>query len=243
LGLAGEKYQMNRRILVVDDDPELACLLALWLGSRGFQVHTACCGCDGLRVAYDFHPDLVILDVMMPDMDGYQTCQRLRERSDIPVLMLTAKTAQEDVIQGFQAGADDYVKKPFDFQELEARLHVLLKRSGSVVTCPVYDDGNLRIDLQSGHVYRDGVPVQLSPTEYRLLWALVARQGCVISQEDLLKEVWGESYGDALASLSLYIQYLREKLEDEPGEPEYIRTEWGSGYWFAEKTQIIQEVN
>jgi len=231
---------MDAKILVVEDDLDLARLLAARLVAQGYRVDTAQSGCEALRAAYELHPDLVILDIMMPGMDGYETCRRLRELSGVPVIMLTALTSLESVVRGFGAGADDYVKKPFDFQELEMRIQALLKRAQPDPSPRVYDDGRLRVDLRAGQVYRDGERVHLSPTEFRLLRALVSRQGCVVSHEELLKEVWGESYGDAVAELSLYIRYLREKLEDDPGEPEYIRTEWGRGYWFAERTRDLE---
>jgi two-component system KDP operon response regulator KdpE len=231
---------MDAKVLVVEDDRELAHLLAIRLAAQGYQVDTAQNGCEALRAAYELHPDLVILDIMMPVMDGYETCRRLRELSDVPVIMLTALTSQENVLRGFEAGADDYLKKPFDFQELEMRMQALLKRAQGDAFPQVYDDGRLRVDLGAGQVYRDGKRVHLSPTEFRLLRALVSRQGCVVGHAELLTEVWGESYGGAVAELSLYIRYLREKLEDDPGEPVYIRTEWGRGYWFAESTRDLE---
>lgn len=227
------------RILIIDDDPTLAEMIGMRLETHGYEVLSARLGKEGLRLAYEKHPDLIILDVMMPDMDGWETCRRLRDMSDVPIVMLTAKVEEEDVVRGFRLGADDYVKKPFSVQELEERVRAILKRSSSNERDPemVYDDGILRIDLENQQVFRKGQPIHLTSTEMRLLASLVRRQGITVSHEDLLNEVWGPAYLDATAYLSLYIRYLREKLEEDPGEPIYIRTKWGAGYWFARGTK------
>jgi two-component system, OmpR family, response regulator VicR len=224
---------MNDSILIVDDDQTLTKMLAKWLRAKGYDIQIATSGRDGLEKARKSQPDLVVLDVMMPEMDGFETCNRLREFSDVPVLMLTAKTTEEDLIRGFQNGADDYVKKPFSFMELELRISAILKRANMKEDQPtLFDDGTLKIDLDRQHVYRENNLVHLTPTEYKLLSCLVRNQGGVISHEGLLRDVWGEAYTDATACLSLYIRYLREKLEANPSEPKYIRTKWGIGYWF-----------
>jgi len=224
---------MNDSILIIDDDETLTKMLAKWLHAKGYDIQIAASGREGLEKARNSSPDLVVLDVMMPEMDGFETCNRLREFSSVPVLMLTAKTTEEDLIRGFQNGADDYVKKPFSFMELELRVNAILKRANMKDEQPVlYDDGTLKIDLDRQHVYRKSELVHLTPTEYKLLSCLVRNQGGVISHEGLLRDVWGEAYTDATACLSLYIRYLREKLEENPSEPKYIRTKWGIGYWF-----------
>jgi DNA-binding response OmpR family regulator len=224
---------MNDSILIIDDDETLTKMLAKWLHAKGYDIQIAASGREGLEKAQKSPPDLVVLDVMMPEMDGFETCNRLREFSTVPVLMLTAKTTEEDLIRGFQNGADDYVKKPFSFMELELRISAILKRSTMKDEQPVlFDDGTLKIDLDRQHVYRKNELVHLTPTEYKLLSCLVRNQGGVISHEGLLRDVWGEAYTDATACLSLYIRYLREKLEANPSEPKYIRTKWGIGYWF-----------
>ena len=225
---------MKETLLVVEDDSELNKLLVTTLERRGYKVLSATHGKEALQTAYQLHPDLIILDIMMPDIDGWQTCKRLREMSDVPIVMLTAKAEESDVIQGFSLGADDYVKKPFSLKELEMRIRAVLKRAQrekDEVTA-VYEDETLRIDLERKHAFRRGEMLHLTPTEFRLLGSLVQRKGCVIPHRELLAEVWGEGYLDATACLSLYIRYLREKLEDDPGEPQYIRTKWGIGYWF-----------
>jgi DNA-binding response OmpR family regulator len=226
---------VKEKILIIDDDKALTEMLAQKLEPKGFEVLSAIRGLDGLKMAYENHPDLVILDVMMPEMDGWETCRRLRELSDVPILMLTGKVSDEDVVRGFQLGADDYVRKPFNLKELEGRIRAILKRSNG--TEPennmVFDDGNIRVDLERQQVFREGKMVHLTSTEFQLLSCLVKRQGTLVPHEEILAEVWGPTYLDATACLSLYIRYLREKLEDNPGEPHYIRTKWGAGYWFA----------
>lgn len=229
---------MKPKILVIDDDETLTEVLELNLRAKGYQVMTANTGLDGIKLAYETHPDLIVLDVMMPEMDGYDTCKRLREMSDVPILFLTAKGLEQDLIKGFEVGGDDYVRKPFSLREVEARVQALLKRRvNRDKSDNHYDDGRLRIDLETQHVYRDGEMVHLTPTEFRLLRALVKNMGAVVTHEELLREAWGEGYTDATASLSLYIRYLREKIEDNPGDPNNILTKWGIGYWFADRRQ------
>jgi DNA-binding response OmpR family regulator len=225
---------MKKTLLIVEDDLELNRMIVATLQRRGFNVLSATNGRQALQIAYEAHPDLVILDVMMPEIDGFQICQRLREMSDVPVVFLTAKAEEEDLVRGFLLGADDYVKKPFSLTELEMRIRAVLSRANhdkSAMT-KLYDDGVLKIDLERQHVFRHREMVHLTPTEFRLLGSLVRRQGSVVVHRELLGEVWGEGYLDATACLSLYIRYLREKIEEDPGNPQYIRTKWGIGYWF-----------
>lgn len=226
---------MNEQLLIIDDDEMLGTLLLQSLRPKGFDVEAVTGGRPGLRKAFEIHPDLIILDVMMPEMDGWETCQRLREMSDIPIIMLTAKSEEQDLIRGFQLGVDDYIRKPFSVLELTYRIRAVLRRTQYRKQKPpvVYDDGNLTIDLGRRLVKRDGDPVHLTPTEFRLLSYLVQHKGSVMSHKRLLQEVWGPHYEDATDCLSLYIRYLREKLEVNPSEPKYIRTEWGRGYWFV----------
>lgn len=226
---------MNEKLLIIDDDEMLSQLLLKSLRPKGFHVEVAHRGRAGLRKAFELHPDLVILDVMMPEMDGWETCRRLREMSDISIIMLTAKSQEQDLIRGFQLGVDDYIKKPFSVLELTYRIRAVLRqtqhRQQHITT--VYDDDYLTIDLGRRLVKREGKPVHLTPTEFRLLSYIVRHKGVVISHKRLLKEVWGPHYEDATDCLSLYIRYLREKIEINPSTPQYIRTEWGHGYWFS----------
>ncbi|MCP4542124.1 MAG: response regulator transcription factor [Chloroflexi bacterium] len=223
-----------KRILIIDDNETLHHMIKFYFEPRGFQVLAATCGQEGIKIAYATHPDLIILDIMMPEMDGWQTCQRLREISDIPIIMLTAKVEGDDVIRGFLMGVDDYVKKPFGLKELEMRIHAVLRRTGTEKRIPnvLYDDGMLRISLQQQQVLRQGQVIHLTSTEFRLLSYLVQHKNRIVPHRELLAEVWGPTYQDAKDGLSLYIHYLREKLEEEPGAPQYIRTKWGIGYWF-----------
>jgi two-component system KDP operon response regulator KdpE len=227
--------KMKEKILLIDDETTLAEMLALKLEPKGYEIISSRNGSDGLKMAYQHHPDLIILDIMMPDMDGWETCRRLRELSNVPIIMLTAKSSEEDVVRGFRLGADDYVKKPFSIQELEERIRAVLKRSNGSdkPTNLIYDDGKIKIDLERQQVFKEGQLIHLTSTEFRLLSCLVKHQGITVTHDELLTEVWGPAYIDATACLSLYIRYLREKLEDNPSEPQYIRTKWGAGYWFA----------
>ena len=227
---------MGEKVLVIDDDPGLLTLLRLGLEREGFQVITAESGKEGLRRAYEVRPDVIILDVMMPEMDGWTTCQRLRNVCDTPIIMLTAKTARADILRGLSLGADDYLTKPCSFDELKARIRTVLRRAGGAgngAWRAVYDDGNLRIDLTEGTVLRRGEPVHLTPTEARLLMYLVSQKGRIVPHRELLVSVWGPEYAEEVGYLSVYIRYLRRKIEDDPANPRYIRTRWGMGYYFA----------
>jgi len=228
---------MAPKIIIVDDDETMNELVRVNLQPRGYDMVSAKNGKQGIELARELNPDLIILDIMMPEMDGYEVCRQMREFTDVPILFLTAKGREQDLVRGFEVGGDDYVRKPFSVRELEARIQALLKRSvrsDRDKATNQFNDGFLRIDLISGHVYRAGKMVHLTPTEYRLLTCLLHNMGSVITHEDLLREAWGENYTDATASLSLYIRYLREKIEEDPSLPRYIMTKWGIGYWFAE---------
>ena len=228
---------MKPKIIIVDDDDTLNELVRVNLQPRGYEVVSASNGQEAIRLTGEYHPDLIILDVMMPGMDGYEVCQKIRKVTDTPILFLTAKGREQDLVRGFEVGGDDYVRKPFSIRELEARITALLKRAhhskdDSKLTSQ-FNDGHLRVDLETRHVYLEGHMVHLTPTEFRLLGCLVRNSGAVVTHEDLLREAWGENYTDATASLSLYIRYLREKIEEDPGTPTYIKTKWGVGYWFS----------
>ncbi len=227
---------MNEKILVIDDDAGLLTLMRLGLEREGFTVITADNGKDGLRRAYETRPDVIILDIMMPEMDGWLTCQRLRHMCDTPIIMLTAKSARADVLRGLSLGADDYLTKPCSFEELKARIHTILRRTRANSHNgwrDVYDDGNIRIDLRDGSVTRKGEAVRLTPTESRLLLHLVSQKGRIVPHKELLISVWGPEYAEEVGYLSVYVRYLRRKIEDDPANPRYIRTRWGMGYYFA----------
>ncbi len=228
----------KQRILVIDDDAKLTHLLNIFMSRNGYDVSVANSGRDGLQLAYKLHPDLVILDVMMPGMDGLTTCARFREVSDVPIIMLTAKGTEKDIVDGLEKGADDYVVKPFRVSELLARVKaVLRRRSGKpdAAELQVFGDGEITINMSKREVIVRGSEVNLTPTEYDLLMCLVRNRGRVLSREMLLAHVWGDEYVEATQYLKLYIRYLRQKIEQDPSNPEYILTEWGIGYRFEDK--------
>jgi two-component system KDP operon response regulator KdpE len=224
------------KVLVIDDDRGLLVVLRMGLEKEGFEVVTAESGLEGLRRAYETRPDVIILDVMMPDLSGWETCQRLRRVCDTPIIMLTAKSEQADVLKGLSLGADDYINKPCSFDELKARIRTILRRgrmSARDSWEAVYDDGYLHIDIADGMVTKGGKPIDLTPTESSLLMCLVSQRGSIVSHRELLTNVWGPEYADETRYLSVYIRYLRQKIEDDPSNPSYIRTRWRVGYYFA----------
>ncbi|RME46418.1 MAG: DNA-binding response regulator [Chloroflexi bacterium] len=223
------------KILVIDDDTTLLNLLRQSLGKAGYEVITATNGLNGLQKMYEERPDLIILDVMMPRMDGWETCRRIREMSQVPIIMLTAKDEEADKIKGFDYGVDDYVTKPFSFAELTARVAAVLHRTRQRPPQrrpAIYRVDDLMIDLENRRVTKNGEVLDLTPTEYRLLATLVENAGRVLSHEQLLNDVWGPEYVDDTGYVKRYIWYLRQKLEDDPSHPKYILTERGFGYRF-----------
>jgi len=228
---------MTDTILVIDDDLTLLDLLGQSLGKAGYRVLSASNGIDGLQMIYKNHPDLVILDVMMPRMDGWETCTRIREISDVPIVMLTAKDEEADALKGFQHGVDDYVTKPFSFAELTARVKAVLQRTAKAspeAQKRVYVFGDLVVDADNSHVTVRGKPVSLTPTEFQLLLTLAENAGRILSHEQLLSQVWGPEYVGEPGYVKRYIWYLRQKIEQDPSNPEYILTERGFGYKLAD---------
>lgn len=233
---------MGKKILLIDDDPELGKLVDVILRPMDLTVYQSYSGTDGLKKSYDLHPDLVILDIMMPGMDGFSVCSRLREMSSVPVLMLTARTDQRDMLHGFTVGADDFVRKPFNKGEFEARVRALLRRSNDRRAEPTsyilsYEDPILAVDLNSQTVKLNGEILDLTPREFSLLSYLVREQGKIISKRELAREVWGESVPGGLSNPSLYVFYLRKKMEDGQHGHQYIHTLWGRGYWFEPRKE------
>lgn len=223
------------RILVVDDDKTLVRLLRDALAKAEYDVITASNGIDALQELYAKQPDLVLLDVMMPRMDGWETAQRIRQVSAVPVIMLTAKDEESDKLKGFTAGVDDYVTKPFSFAEIVARVNAVLHRARQVPPDHKpkrYSSGTLVIDTDSRRVTKAGKIIELTPTEYRLLATLAENAGRVLSHEQLLNKVWGYEFGEDTGYVKRYIWYLRRKVEDDPRKPEHILTERGFGYLF-----------
>ncbi len=223
------------KILIIEDDPTLRAAVVEFLQRHGYETLAAEGGQSGLRMAQERLPDLVVLDIMMPGMDGWEVCRQLRATSSVPILMLTARTAQDDIIRGLELGADDYVEKPCSLKELDLRIRAILRRGrGEADDAHIYDDGRLKIDLERHVVLCDGAPVHLTPTEFRLLGCLVQHRDRAVTHTELLAAAWGPEYIDDKASLSVYIRYLREKLEETPARPRYLHTVWGTGYRFTD---------
>jgi len=224
------------RVLVIDDDARLAGLLAESLEAAGYAVDTADNGLDGLRVLYERRPDLVILDVMMPRLDGWETLARVREMTDVPVILLTARDAEAERLRGFELGADDYVTKPFSLAEVNARVRAVLARAARArddAALPPRAIGDLVLDFATRRVLKHGEALPLTPTEYRLLAALAEHAGRTLSHEQLLERVWGPEYVDEPGYVKRYIWYLRQKIEDDPSDPRYVETVRGFGYRLA----------
>lgn len=225
---------MTDRILIIDDDLTLIDLLSQSLEKAEYKVLSATNGIDGLQMLYKNKADLVILDVMMPRMDGWETCARIREISDVPIIMLTAKDKEEDTLKGFQCGVDDYVTKPFSFAELTARVKAVLQRARKALRdeerrrVHVFDE--LVVDADNSQVTLRGKPISLTPTEFQLLLTLAENTGRILSHEQLLSQVWGPEYVGEAGYVKRYIWYLRQKIEDDPSNPQYILTERGFGY-------------
>jgi DNA-binding response OmpR family regulator len=227
----------NRRILVVDDEERMVRFIRLNLEHDGFRVTDAFKGSEALNKLRSALPDLILLDVMLPDLDGFEVLRMIREVSTVPVIMLTAKGEEDDRVRGLELGADDYVTKPFSPRELVSRVRAVLRRndtaSGSTHGLIEVDD-RLKLDFDRHEVWVEGKLINLRPTEYRLLYHLVQNAGWVISHDQLLANVWGYEYRDEPHYVRLYINYLRKKIEKDPSNPKYILTERGIGYRFVD---------
>jgi DNA-binding response OmpR family regulator len=227
----------RRRILVVDDEERMVRFIRLNLEHDGFQVSEAFNGKEAIQKIRDVTPDLILLDVMMPDLDGFEVLETIREVSNVPVIMLTAKGEEDDRVRGLELGADDYVTKPFSPRELVSRVKAVLRRtesaSGSMHGLIEVDD-RLKIDFDRREIWLEGKLVKLRPTEYRMLYHLVQNAGWVVTHDQLLTKVWGYEYRDEPHYVRLYINYLRQKLEADPSNPKYILTERGVGYRFVD---------
>jgi len=228
----------NRSILVVDDEERMARFIRLNLEHDGFQVIEAYRGMTAMEALRTEMPDLIILDVMMPDIDGFEVLKMIREISNVPVIMLTAKGEEDDRVRGLELGADDYVTKPFSPRELVSRVRAVLRRTEATSQAsrsePIVVDDRLKIDFGRREVWVNDELVKLRPTEYRLLYHLVQNAGWVVTYDQLLSKVWGYEYRDESHYVRLYINYLRQKLEEDPSNPKYILTERGIGYRFVD---------
>ncbi len=233
-----EEYHMDKkRVLIVDDDSEIRQIVKVLLEGEGFQIEEASCGNEAFdKMAEEI--DLIILDVMMPGMNGYQVCQNIRKKSTVPILFLTAKTKEQDLVEGFQSGGDDYLEKPFSFLELVARVKALLRRNEMILK----STGNGKVDFicikdfivdkEFGTVTKNEAPIFLTYTEYQILILLAETRGKIFSLKEIYENVWGEAFFSFSSNtVMVHIRNLREKIEDNANEPVYIKNAWGKGYY------------
>jgi len=219
-------------ILVVDDEPQIRRVMRATLASKGYEITEARSGEEALEKLRGQQPNLVILDVNMPGIGGLEACREIRERSDVPIIMLTVRNGERDKVQALDAGADDYVVKPFGIEELLARIRAALRRTNASDPLPPVNSPDLQIDFESRKVLVRGQPVRLTPKEFGLMRQLVANAGKPISHRSLLQAVWGPDYGEETEYLRVFINQLRKKIELDPKNPRYIRTEPWIGYRF-----------
>ena len=220
----------SARILVVDDEPQIRRFLRAALSPHGYHIEEAECGADALKQVPIVHPDLVILDLGLPDMDGKQVIERLREWSQTPILVLSVREREEEKVAALDAGADDYITKPFSIGELLARMRVAIRHTAHTEDSPVISVGELSVDLGQRVVTMQGKRLKLTPTEYEIVKVLVRHQGRVVTHRRLLTEVWGPQVQGEIQCLRVYIRQLRRKIEPEPNKQRYIITEPGVGY-------------
>jgi len=233
----------NYRILVVDDEQRMARFIRLNLEHDGFRVTEAYDGTQAMDRLRTAMPDLILLDVMLPDFDGFEVLKMVRSLSPVPVIMVTAKSEEDERIRGLELGADDYVTKPFSPRELVSRVKAVLRRTEMTSDSThglIEVDSHLKLDFDRHEVWLDGKLINLRPTEYRLLYYLVQNAGWVVSHDQILTNVWGYEYRDQPHYVRLYINYLRQKIENDPANPKYIRTERGLGYRFGDFRRDVQ---
>lgn len=226
------------RILVVDDEALLVKGIRYNLQNDGYEVLTGSTGLDAVRIARNNEADLIVLDVMMPEMDGLTACSQIREFSSIPIILLTAKTDDMDKLMGFDCGADDYLTKPFNILELKARIRALLRRSGNDKTqiTNKLSIGSVTLDLDARNAFRGDVMVDLTAKEFDVIEYLMKNPNRVFSREALLDAIWPYEYRNDIRTLDVHIRRLREKLEENPAEPKFIMTKWGVGYYFRKES-------
>ena len=222
------------RILIADDEPKIRMFLRANLNARGYEVHLAEDGIEAVEMAGQVLPDLIILDVNMPRMNGIDACHRIREWADMPIIILSVRDEEKDKVRALDEGADDYVTKPFGMEELLARIRVALRRtSRAVIEIPIFQAGNLKIDFASRLVSINDEEIKLTRTEYELLVYLAINTGKVLTHREILHGVWGPEYGDELEYVRTFINQLRRKIEVDPANPRYIITEQRTGYRFV----------
>ena len=222
------------KILVVDDEELLVKGIRFNLQNEGYEMITGSNGVEAVKLTQEHSPDLIILDVMMPEMDGMTACARIREFSNVPIILLTAKTDDMDKLMGFEHGADDYVTKPFNILELKARVRALLRRAGAHTeeAVPTLTIGSITLDLNARNAYRNGLLADLTAKEFDVIEFLMRNPNRVYSREALLDTIWAYEYRSDIRTVDVHIRRLREKLEDNPADPQYIMTKWGVGYYF-----------
>ncbi len=228
----------NKKILIIDDDPQLRKVTQLLFEQTGAQSFTASNGEQGLQQFNEIHPDLVILDLMMPGISGFEVCRRIRQRDNTPIIMLTALDAPEEMVQGLDSGADDFVPKPFKVEVLLARARAVLRRAQPELNGseePLYQDQYLKIDMVAYKIWVNSEPIKLTPTEFKLLVYLVENRGSVCTFEQILVNVWGWEYSGTPSYVHVYVSHLRAKIEPDPKQPRYIISEHGIGYLFEDQ--------
>ena len=224
------------KILVVDDEALLVKGIRFNLQSEGYEVITGCDGLEAVSLAKDPDVGLIVLDVMMPNMDGLTACGKIREFSNVPIILLTAKAEDMDKLMGFDSGADDYLTKPFNILELKARIRALLRRAGTRQNdSNLLTIGNISLDLDARNAYRSGIMVDLTAKEFDVIEFLMRNANRVYSREALLDSIWAYEYRSDIRTLDVHIRRLREKLEENPADPQYIMTKWGVGYYFRKQ--------
>jgi len=238
------KRIMKKKILVVDDEPTFVRLVSKTLTHKGYEVLTAGDGREALRLVFAHRPDLVLLDMVMPRMDGWQTCSRIRDMSDMPIVILTGRQKSEaDIVRGLDYGADDYLIKPIGSRELVARVQAIMRRAElppSLETTKeiTYSDAFLTVNITERKILVNGKRVRLTPTEFRLFALLLENAGRVLAHRQLLERVWGWEYADDVDHVRIYIWHLRQKIEPEPAHPKYIISEPGVGYYFQKALNL-----
>lgn len=228
---------MDKKVLIVDDEKNIVEIIAFNLKKEGYKILKAEDGTEGVKLTMEENPDLILLDIMMPKMDGYEACKKIREKKNTPIIMLTARAEEVDKVLGLELGADDYVTKPFSVRELMARVKANLRRQ-VVQEDPVQEEtegcvlGRLNVNLERYEARKDGRVLDLTLREFELLKFLTQQKGQVFSRETLLEKVWGYEYFGDVRTVDVTVRRLREKLEDDPGKPQYILTKRGVGYYF-----------
>ena len=230
---------MAKKVLVVDDEKLIVKGIRFSLEQDGMEVDCAYDGEEALRMAREKEYDIILLDVMLPKLDGFEVCQQLRETSSVPVVMLTAKGDDMDKILGLEYGADDYITKPFNILEVKARIKAIMRRTSparqQAAQASVIEKGDLKLDCESRRLFINGTEINLTTREFELLEIMVKNENKVYSRENLLNLVWGKEYPGDVRTVDVHVRRLREKIETNPSEPKYVHTKWGVGYYYNQK--------